>query len=55
MDGWSAHGRLLFGNWLDEIRLERAPATDPAAADAGLWAQMAGRWQLARFGQLLSA
>ncbi len=43
-DRWSAHGRLLFANWVDEMR--RA-AADEAAADAGLWAHLAGRWQLA--------
>ena len=52
---WSAHGRLLFGNWLDEIRREAMAATDGAAADVGLWAQLAGRWQTAGFGQLLGA
>ncbi len=59
VDGWSRYGRLLFGNWLDEIRRESAartgPASEPAAAEAGLWAQLAGRWQLARFGQHMSA
>jgi homoserine O-succinyltransferase/O-acetyltransferase len=52
VNGWAGYGRLLFGNWLDEIRREVA---DGATADIGLWAQLAGRWQLAGLGELLRA
>jgi len=44
VNGWCGHGRLLFGNWLDEI--ERA-AADEAAPEMGLWSQFAARWQTA--------
>lgn len=52
VDGWSAYGRLLFGNWLDEIRREQAGGAVP---DVGLWAQLAGRWQGAGLAPLLGA
>ncbi|MDX1575976.1 MAG: homoserine O-succinyltransferase, partial [Kiloniellales bacterium] len=41
VNGWCAYGRLLFGNWLDVIRRETG-----AAPEAGLWARLAGRWQV---------
>jgi len=44
------HASRLFGNCLEEIR--RA-APDALVPEAGLWAQLAGRWQLAG-GPLLS-
>jgi len=50
VNGWCTHGRLLFGNWLDEIR--RAAVGEPSL-NAGLWSQMAARWQMAGFAQLL--
>jgi homoserine O-succinyltransferase len=53
-NGWCAYGRLLFGNWLDEIARE-VPGRSAEADDAevGLWTQLAGRWQMAGLGPLL--
>ncbi|MDX1575900.1 MAG: homoserine O-succinyltransferase, partial [Kiloniellales bacterium] len=48
VNGWGAYGRLLFGNWLDEIRRELSGRT--AAAADGLWAQLAERWRTAGLG-----
>ena len=51
VNGWGAYGRLMFGNWLDEIRREAlgctAGAGTAAGAEVGLWSQLAGRWQAA--------
>ena len=50
VNGWCRHGRLLFGNWLDEIGRARAGRD---RAEPGLWAQVAGRWQAAGLNELL--
>jgi homoserine O-succinyltransferase len=51
VDRWSAFGRLLFANWLEEI----ARQLPEAAAQTGLWGQLAGRWQTVRGGQVLGS